>query len=116
MYPNKNGTVAELLSEARKQIEPSEEGSGQLRLLEVSSNRITTIHNDDIQLECLNPVGNKTFRIEEIPKDEIVKESGDFVIPVTHFQKEIYHTFGTPFLLKLRNVSRLRTKTKQYSI
>ncbi|XP_015785155.1 ubiquitin carboxyl-terminal hydrolase 7 [Tetranychus urticae] len=103
LYPNKNGTVAELLSEARKQIEPSEDGSGQLRLLEVSSNRITTTHGEDIQLECLNPVGNKIFRIEEIPKDELVKESGDFLIPVAHFQKEVYHTFGTPFLLKLRN-------------
>jgi ubiquitin carboxyl-terminal hydrolase 7 len=31
LYPNKNGTVADLLEEARKQVELSENGSGKLR-------------------------------------------------------------------------------------
>lgn len=56
-------------------------------------------------LECLNPSGTKIYRVEEIPKEEIKLELGEFVVPVAHFQKEIYQTFGTPFLLKLRNVS-----------
>jgi ubiquitin carboxyl-terminal hydrolase 7 len=31
LYPNKNGTVADLLEEARKQVELSDNGSGKLR-------------------------------------------------------------------------------------
>lgn len=31
LYPNKNGTVADLLEEAKKQIEFSEDSSGKLR-------------------------------------------------------------------------------------
>lgn len=31
LYPNKNGTVADLLHEARKQVTLSENGSGKLR-------------------------------------------------------------------------------------
>lgn len=31
LYPNKNGTVADLLEEAKKQVELSENGSGKLR-------------------------------------------------------------------------------------
>lgn len=33
LYPNKNGTVADLLEEARKQVELSENGSGKLRYI-----------------------------------------------------------------------------------
>lgn len=61
--------------------------------------------NDDALLECLNTNGNKVYRIEEIPKDEAKLEPGEFLVPVAHFSKEIYQTFGTPFLLKLKNVS-----------
>lgn len=110
LYPNKNGTAAELLSEARKQIELSEDGSGKLRLLEVASYKITQILPEEILLECLNSGGSKTYRIEEIPKDELKNEHGEFSIPVAHFHKEIYQTFGTPFLLRLKNVF---TETKK---
>lgn len=105
LYPNKNGTVSELLDEAKKQVELNEESSGKLRLLEITTYKITQVFQEDILLECLNPGGSKVYRIEEIPREELKLEPSEFVIPVAHFQKEIYQTFGTPFLLKLRNVS-----------
>lgn len=110
LYPNKNGTVSDLLEEAKKHLcesvygSPvlSPEGSGKLRLLEISSNRIIQIQKDDVLVECLNPTANKSYRIEEIPKDELNLEPSEFLMPVAHFHKETIHTFGTPFLLKLR--------------
>lgn len=102
MYPNKSGTVSDLLEEARKQITESPESSGKLRLLEISTSKISNIYSDDVLLECLNATGSKTFRVEEVPKDEVRLEVGEFLVPVAHFHKEVYQTFGTPFLLKLK--------------
>lgn len=105
LYPDKSGTVAELLNEAKKYVELSEDGTGKLRLLEVSSNKIVQVLTEDVILECLNPLSNKVYRIEEIPKDETIIDPSEFVIPVAHFHKDVFQTFGTPFLLKLREVS-----------
>ena len=105
MYPNKSGTVHDLIEEAKKHVETSEDFSGKLRLLEITSYKINQILPDDVLLECLNPSGSKTYRIEEVPKDELKLESGEFVVPVAHFHKEAYQTFGIPFLLKLKHVS-----------
>ncbi|CAG2121900.1 unnamed protein product, partial [Medioppia subpectinata] len=82
LYPNKNGTVHDLIEEARKQIEMNEDWSQKLRLLEVTSYKIHQILAEDILLECLNSTGNKTYRIEETPKDELRMESGEFLVPV----------------------------------
>lgn len=94
-----------LLEEAKKQLEITEDGTEKLRLLEVSSYKIIQVLPEDVLLECLNPSGSKTYRIEEIPKEELKTEPGEFLVPVAHFHKEIYQTFGTPFLLKLKHVS-----------
>lgn len=46
----------------------------------------------------------KLYRIEEVPKDEVNLDEDEMLIPVAHFQKDIYTTFGIPFLLKIKNV------------
>ena len=94
--------MADLLEEAKKLITESPESSGRLRLLEISTSKITNILQDDVLLECLNTAASKTYRIEEVPKDEEKLEPGEFMVPVAHFHKEVYQTFGTPFLLKLK--------------
>ena len=105
LYPNKSGTVADVLEEAKRHVIESPDSSGKLRLLEISSCRITMVCSDEYLLECLNSNSTKSFRIEEIPKDEARLEAGEFLVPVAHFHKETYQTFGTPFLFKLKAVS-----------
>jgi len=110
LYPNKSGTVADLLEEAKKHLcenvygtpTLSPDGSGRLRLLEITSNRIIQISKEDVLVECLNTTTSKSYRVEEIPKDEIDLEANEFLMPVAHFHKEPILTFGTPFLLKIR--------------
>ena len=106
----------DLLEEAKKQVDLNEESSGKLRLLEVTSYKIHGVHQDEVLLECLNPAATKTYRIEEIPKEELKLEPGEFVINVAHFQKEIYQTFGTPFMLKLRPVCLIFLKYVQHKL
>lgn len=103
LYPNKSGCVRDLLEEARKQVVLAENGSGKLRLVEVISYKIFNVQKDDIQLECLSSAGTKMYRIEEISKDELDATADDIVIPVAHFHKEIFSTFGVPFFLRVKN-------------
>lgn len=47
-----------------------------------------------------------SHRVEEIPKDEVHTDDEEVIIPVAHFHKDIFSTFGIPFMLKIRNVRR----------
>lgn len=105
LYPNKNGTVATLLEEAKKQVEFSENGSGKLRILEVSSNKLGPGPKEDTPLENLSPLSTRSYRIEEIPKDELNLADDEMLVPVAHFHKDIYSTFGIPFYFKIKHVS-----------
>lgn len=139
LYPNKNGTVKTLLEEAAKQIELNpEEGSGQLRILEVSSHKLMPGPREDDSLECkctiedecvdstplpptvltfrlhifvktdlqspgeTNMANQKTYRIEEIPRDEINLSEDELLIPVSHFYKDVFSAFGIPFYIKIK--------------
>ena len=99
--------MAEILEEAKNHVIESPDSSGRLRLLEICSSKITMVCTDDMLIECLNSNSTKTFRIEEVPKEEARLEAGEVMIHVAHFNKETYQTFGTPFLFKLRSVSSL---------
>ena len=57
------------------------------RLLEVISYKIFNVQKEDVILDCLNSAGTKTYRIEEIPKDEIDLSPDEILVPVAHFQK-----------------------------
>ncbi|GFR16255.1 ubiquitin carboxyl-terminal hydrolase 7 [Trichonephila clavata] len=102
LYPTKNGVVADLLEEAKKQVELSENGSGRLRLLEIISYKIFAVQREDMPLDSLANAGTKSLRIEEIPNDELEIADDELLIPVAHFQKEVFSTFGVPFLLKIK--------------
>ncbi|XP_053388715.1 ubiquitin carboxyl-terminal hydrolase 7-like [Mercenaria mercenaria] len=102
LYPDKTGKVCDLLEEAKKQIELSE--SGKLRLLEVIGCKIYSLQLEDMSLEMLNSTGTtRSLRIEEIPKEEFSLAPDETLIPVAHFHKEVFSTFGVPFLLVIKN-------------
>uniref|UniRef100_T1GTK6 ubiquitinyl hydrolase 1 n=1 Tax=Megaselia scalaris TaxID=36166 RepID=T1GTK6_MEGSC len=111
LYPYKTGTVKTLLEEASKIIEFSEDSTRKLRLVEVSSHKILSPPKEDTALEDLqstesitsNQNPQKIYRIEEIPKDELVLGENEMLIPVSHFSKEIYNAFGTPFFIKAQH-------------
>lgn len=105
LYPNKNGTVATLLEEAKKQVELSENGSGKLRILEINSSKLSPGPREDVPLDNLNTSGTKLYRIEEIPNDELNLAEDEMLVPVAHFHKDIFSTFGIPFFFKIKHVS-----------
>ncbi|XP_037723388.1 ubiquitin carboxyl-terminal hydrolase 7 isoform X1 [Drosophila subpulchrella] len=111
LYPNKNDTVKGLLEEAAKKITFAENSRRKLRLMKVSNHKIVAVCKDDIPLDTLLKTSEsitstqgaqKTYRIEEVPAEEMQLAENEFLIPVAHFSKELYNSFGVPFLTKAR--------------
>lgn len=104
LFPDKNGSVEDLLNEAKKHIELAADGSGKLRLLMVLSSKIQETLHVESDLEMFSTYATtRTYRVEEIPVDQVNVKDDEELIPVAHFQKDTYQTFGIPFLLKIRD-------------
>jgi ubiquitin carboxyl-terminal hydrolase 7 len=71
--------------------------------MEVISYKIFNIQREDMMLDNLNTAGTKSYRVEEIPKDELNLASDEMLVPVAHYHKEIFATFGVPFLMRIKN-------------
>lgn len=52
LYPNKSGTVKTLIEEAAKQVEFSEDGTHELRMVAIQSCKISQGPREDQLLEC----------------------------------------------------------------
>ncbi|CAH1982094.1 unnamed protein product [Acanthoscelides obtectus] len=103
LYPNKSGTLTDLLEEAKKQIEFSEGSSGKLRFTEVNCNKVALGPKEDTLLESLGtPSPARVFRIEEVPRDELHVAEDEMLVSCAHFHKEVFATFGIPFLVKIK--------------
>jgi len=103
LYPNKNDTVKGLLEEAAKKITFAENSRRKLRLMKVSNHKIVAVCKDDIPLDTLLKTSEsitttqgaqKTYRIEEVPAEEMQLAENEYLIPVAHFSKELYNSFG----------------------
>jgi len=106
LYPNKNATVADLFEEAKGsgQLELEDGGSGNLRLVEIISHKIFGLTRPEQTLESLQVQvgGTKNYRLEEMPLEQEELQEGDILVPVAHYSKEVFSTFGSPFLVLLR--------------
>ncbi len=104
MFLTRNGIVADLMFETAKKIK-FETTSRHLRLLEVACCKINHVISDCVFLETLNPGRHLSYRVEEIPCDQVNMKPNEFLLSVAHFEKDLYQTFGVPFLLKVKDVS-----------
>jgi len=105
LMPHKKALVKdELFNEEVITKEQFEDSTGfQLRLEEIVGSKIHRVFKNEISIETLDPQqANKSYRIEQIQPGEAEIGVGEYLLPVAHFSKEIYATFGTPFLLKIR--------------
>lgn len=47
-------------------------------------------------------VNQKQYRIEEVPRDEANLMEDEMLVPVSHFFKDVYNLFGTPFYVRAK--------------
>ena len=64
LYPDKDGNVADVLNEAREQIDSPLNMSGKLRLLEIISAKVFNVITADVPVEHLMTQAQRSFRIE----------------------------------------------------
>lgn len=98
LFVDKEGLVSHLFKEARRHVETM---ANDLRLLEIVSNKIYRIVPEDQPLEHLIPQLQRSYRLEEQPKEDVNLEKDAILVHVAHYNKEVYNTFGIPFLLNV---------------
>lgn len=111
LMPLKKANVKDLLNEARGELLKEElvtreqfedQANFTLRFVEIVGSKIHRIFKEETSIETLDSLqANKSYRVEQILPEELLKEN-EYLLPVAHFSKEIYATFGSPFLLKVR--------------
>jgi ubiquitin carboxyl-terminal hydrolase 7 len=71
-------------------------------MVEIISCKIFSLSREEQTLESLQSAGTKNYRLEEVPRDQVELADGDALVPVAHFSKEVFSTFGSPFLVLMR--------------
>ncbi|KPJ08208.1 Ubiquitin carboxyl-terminal hydrolase 7, partial [Papilio machaon] len=104
LYPNKGGKVADILEEAAKVVEMSPDGSGRLRIVEVSCHKVLPGPDPELTLDQVTISPPRLYRIEEIPKDELHLQEDEVLVPCAHFYKQVYATFGVPFYTRVKHL------------
>ncbi|XP_017493004.1 PREDICTED: ubiquitin carboxyl-terminal hydrolase 7-like, partial [Rhagoletis zephyria] len=99
---NKAGTITELMQEAVKKTKVKII-SPHRRLLEIYRCKINRVIFDDTKFESINPNKYLSYRVDEIPYDQVKIEPNEFLLPLIHFEKNCYRTFGVPFLIKVKD-------------
>lgn len=113
LYPDKHGSVRDVLEECKNTVPLSEKGSGKLRLVGIVNSKIIGVHQESELLENVLPAVSHTLRIEEIPGDQVDIGEDEMLITVTHFDKEVFVTFGNPFFLRIQQGEHFREVVKR---
>ncbi|KAE9415473.1 hypothetical protein Angca_009957 [Angiostrongylus cantonensis] len=111
IYPEKIGTVRDILEEARREFKFAPNGTGKLRLVYVGqssqSMRAYTIFKEETSvMEVFQKTMTPSMymgRVEEVPQDQLVVGSNEYLVPVAHFDNHPGQMFGVPFFLKVAN-------------
>ena len=56
----------------------------------------------ETKIENLAGAHTKSYRVEEVPADQLQVADNEMLVPVGHYQKEPYSAFGNPFLIKVK--------------
>ncbi|CAB3397673.1 unnamed protein product [Caenorhabditis bovis] len=107
IFPLKDGTVADMIEEAKRYFNFSENGTGKLRMVQVGVNpHYCRVHQICPESQTISEIEQKYIhktRVEEIPADELEVGHGEFFLPVVHFDREPTRLFGTSFVIKVKN-------------
>ncbi|GAA5865830.1 hypothetical protein JCM8547_005726 [Rhodosporidiobolus lusitaniae] len=97
----KNTPISELANDhLRKQVKLLPEGSGQIRIFEISSGKAQKVFSGSEVVREV-PDAMELFA-EEVSQEEANAEDGERVVQVYHFSKDPNRTHGIPFRFVLR--------------
>ncbi|TMS37211.1 hypothetical protein L596_004188 [Steinernema carpocapsae] len=109
VFPEKTGTVRSILEEAEKNFPFAENGTKKLRLVFTGTTaatlRVLLVFPMDTPVVDVTQklTSNHMLRVEEIPADQVDISPEEFLLSVSHFDKDTNRMFGVPFYLKVTN-------------
>ncbi|GMT06261.1 hypothetical protein PENTCL1PPCAC_28435, partial [Pristionchus entomophagus] len=113
VFPDKFGTVRNILDETRRIFKFSPTGTGKLRLVLAGTTngnkRVMNIFSEDDSLATVQKSSPQLsypqafhLRVEEVPHDQMVKGLNEMFLAVAHFDKNPgERMFGVPFYFKV---------------
>eukprot|EP00928_Gymnodinium_smaydae_P087335 TRINITY_DN71608_c0_g1_i1.p1 TRINITY_DN71608_c0_g1~~TRINITY_DN71608_c0_g1_i1.p1 ORF type:complete len:1266 (-),score=243.44 TRINITY_DN71608_c0_g1_i1:366-3662(-) len=101
-----NGTVADVLAEAEKHIQPEWNITGSLRVMEVVDSRVHEIYKPDVPIRSLlcftkSNMFYHCLRIEADPEAAVTGKDGKKILEIFHCDRQSQQSFGQPFLLSV---------------
>ena len=105
LFVLKTSTVGDIVQELMaQQVKPEENGSGQLRVYEVTNFRIYRVCDKSDLLQNISL--HSVLYVEEVPSEELKFEQGDQLVQVCHYNREVLRGHGIPtqFLLKAASI------------
>ena len=100
----KTNSVHDLADQLAKQVKLAPNGTGKIRVFEVSKDGKT--QKEFTGSEMIGNIPDPVeLYAEEIPKEELEADDADKVISVFHFSKEVSRTHGVPFRFVIKPVS-----------
>ncbi|EGT55368.1 CBN-MATH-33 protein [Caenorhabditis brenneri] len=113
LFPPKEGTVTDLINEAKRYFPFTEGGTGKFRALQIAASpnlnqRVYQVFGEntaisELESRLVYKQPTLSCRIEEIPQDELDMAPGEFLCPVVHYDREPTKLFGVSFVIKIRN-------------
>uniref|UniRef100_A0AC35U801 Ubiquitin carboxyl-terminal hydrolase 7 n=1 Tax=Rhabditophanes sp. KR3021 TaxID=114890 RepID=A0AC35U801_9BILA len=110
VYSLESDTIQELLEDFKDEFDMVEPSVNKLRavLMGGSPNfRVYNVYPTETRMDqVLNKIANSAFllRIEEIPEDQrVLDETREFLMPVSHYDKDPQKLWGVPFFVKVTN-------------
>jgi len=99
-----SGTVQDILTEAKKHLQPEWGITGSLRLLEVADSRLQKLHKSDTpvrSLTCMNKLNifYHCLRVEPSNENGTSTGEGQKLIEIYHCDRQSQQAFAQPFLM-----------------
>eukprot|EP00794_Sanderia_malayensis_P008888 gene8888-9838_t len=110
LFVDKDGSVSHLFKEARRHIDSI---TDDLRLLEIVSNKVYRVVPEDQPLDQLVPQSQRTYRLEPLSDEDLSPQKDSVMVHVAHYSKEVYNTFGVPFIFSLKDGEKLGSVRKR---
>ncbi|KAI6227604.1 Ubiquitin carboxyl-terminal hydrolase 7 [Aphelenchoides fujianensis] len=123
VFPPKDGTVADIAKGAEEFFDVLHVSTtpSQSRVFQVLEDELPIAKlGERMVVHTLAPIASAALwlkmRVEEVPADQMNLGENEFLLPVSHYEKEPSKMFGVPFLIKVVNdepVSNIKARVKE---
>jgi ubiquitin carboxyl-terminal hydrolase 7 len=103
LFVFKTASLGQVLEEVFGQVKRDVHGSGQARIYEVVNTRIYRWPSLEDPVHSIPPSSH--LYVEDVPDEELTMGTGDRVVNVIHYSRDVLRGHGVPFQFVIKGVS-----------